>query len=621
MKRILASFLALCLLASMAPNAQSAQVSAGKACKKINSSKKVGLVTFSCKKVKGKLIWTSKPPSTQKNQEQNNQNNQDQNNQNKNPENPNKYVIGWICDGVADARGAKDANGVEIVCVQGGDGKFAWVERKEYDSSKNPPPLPNNNENKVPANGLPCAKVGEEFTTPAGIELTCIAGSDLQTFWVAGDQSPKAALFGNENIRASMRAFPRPLLNKCQPEPGQEYQYYRTGKTFAIDPFDTKHFIVAVERLGIFESFDAGTTWLPASTEGMLFDMKKSDATVCFKESPPIKFDPSVKGRIYLLFGGTGSVQAKKWQARGSGLYVSNDNGKSWEFLTKPEMNSYTSSLAIDPKNSNILYLGSGSSPLSSTESNPNETFVNDGIVYKSIDAGKTWEELKTGWGKHTRAYSLRVDPNNSNTILMSVFQTPLGQDPNNKSATGTNLKPGLHVSYDAGKTWAQLGNTPNHQLSIYNISVSDNGEGIIFTPQQSSVATSFYSIDGGKTINAIPGKEILLPTFVPGSNQIAYGIREGSPSIPGDQLLRTTDGGQSWSVYANTPAEMQFTLPESAKREHARPQQISFEPNNPSTMFINGAGGKIARSTDGGLTWKLLTTWETFPKMDVIAK
>lgn len=630
MKRVLASLVALSLLAFLIPSAQSAQISAGSACKKANVTKKVGSVTFVCKKVKNKLVWTSKAPVAKPNNQSQNPgpNNHSQNpgpnNQSQNPDSSKKYVIGWVCDGVADAKGAKDANGVEIVCVQGSDGKFAWIGREENDRSKSAPPTPSNTQNQTvttPANGLPCAKAGDEFVTSAGIELTCIAGSDLKTFWFAGDQTPKAAPFGNENIRASMQAFPRPLLNKCQPEPGQEYQYYRTGKTFAINPFDTKHYIVAVERLGIFESFDAGATWVPASTEGMLFDMKKSDNTVCFKESAPIKFDPVVKGRIYFLFGGTGTVVAKKWQARGSGLYVSNNNGKSWELLTTPEMNSYASSLAIDPNNSEVLYLGTGSSPLSSTESDLSQTFVKNGIVYKSTNAGKSWEELNTGWGKHTRAYSLRVDPNNSNTILMSVFQTPLGQDPNNKSATGTNMQPGLHISYDAGKTWALLGNTQNHQLSIYNISISDNGEGIIFTPQQQNVSTSFYSTDGGKTINPILGKEILLPTFVPGSNQIAYGIRERGPSNSRDELLRTTDGGQTWSLHAYTPTEMQFTLPESAKREQARPQQISFEPNNPTTMFINGAGGKIAKSTDGGLTWKLLTTWETFPKMDVIAK
>ncbi len=612
MRRVLWALLLFSILISGAPSSTGAQPAAGKPCKKVNQTKALGSVTLLCVKVGGKLIWRSQAPKKTSGQTGTSPNQDSKN-----------YTIGWICDGVADAKGARDSKGVEIVCVKGSDGKYAWASREEIERAKTAMPTGTQNTpvDTTPGDGKPCTKPNEEVVTAQGIEIACLVGSDGKMFWHAGDQTPRAPLFGNANIRASMTVFPRPQINKCQPEPGQEYQYYRTGKSFVIDPFDSNHYFTTVERLGFFESFDAGATWVPASTEGLLFDMKKADNTACFKEIGRITFDPYTKGRVYLLFGGTGTVNAKKWQARGSGLYVSNDGGKTWEFLTKPDMHSSVGYLAIDPKDPKTLYMGTSSSPLSSTESDIGQAFVTVGLIYKSTDGGQTWKELSTGWGKHTRAYYVRVDPDNSNRIMMAIFQTPLGQDPNNKSASGTNLAAGFHVSNDAGATWAPLGSSEAHKLSVYNITVSSDGKGIIFSPQQTGIRTSYWSQDGGITFKPTTGLDLMLPTFVPGSNQIAYAILEKGPTSSSDQLMRTTDGGNSWSFWSNTPAEMQFTLPDKLTSQQARPQQISFDPKDSKVMFINGAGGKIAKSTDAGLTWKLLTTWQTFPEMKVTTR
>ena len=600
-----------------------AQVKAGTTCKKLNSTTVSGKTTFICLKVQGKLIWkvaptpTIKPTPTASSAPANNQD---------------RYQLGLICDGVKDAMGAKDRNGLEMVCIQGSDGKYAWFSRTEYEKNRtaqNPTQSGNSNSNQgsetkpeaKPENGKPCTKEKEVVLTSAGIELVCTAGVDKLLFWYQGDQTPKAALFGNSNIRASMLEFPRPSYNQCKPEPGQEYQYYRTGKTLVIDPFNSQHLFVGVERLGIFESSNGGATWIPASTEGILFDMKKSDNTVCFKEIYGMKYDPKVKDRVYLLLGGTGTVNAGKWQARGSGLYVSNDNGKNWELLTTPDMNSYTASLAIDPNDSETLYLGVMSSPQTSTGADQSAVFVTSGIIYKSTNGGKNWVELPTGWGKHTRALSIRVNPNDSKNIILAVFQTSSGRDPNNKAATGTNLKPGYYESKDGGASWSAIGSSPIHQLSVFYSTISINGQGIIYTPQHEGYESSYYSTDGGKTFVAISGKQLMLPIFVPNSNTTAFGILERENFTTLDRLMKTTDGGKSWSFVAYTPAEMQFTLADQLTREQARPQNLSFDPNNYSIMYLNGGGGKVAKSTDGGVTWTLLSTWETLPKMNIVAR
>lgn len=609
MKKALSTGLVLALFLTLAPLAHGAEIKQGSPCKKVKATTNVGRTVFTCVKVSGKLIWRStgtiKDPKTSPAVAGRN------------------YEIGWICDPVADANGAKDSKGVEIVCNKGSDGVWAWRSRAEVGNPDKKDSTPIQNViDYSPIAGNPCKNANEVLVNSAGVELTCGVGQDKLQFWYAGDQTPKAALFGNENIRASMIAFPRPQKHKCVIEPGQEYQYYRIGRAFAVDPFDPKHMFAAVEWTGFYESFDGGSTWKPASMEGLLADMKKADNTICFKEIPGVKFDPYTKGRVYLLFGGTGSVAGKKWQARGSGLYVSNDSGKNWEFLTTPDMTSFTGTLEIDPKNPSVLYLGTGAIPVSNFPGDPISSFVTKGIVYKSTNAGKTWTELNTGWGKQTRVYKIRIDPNNSQNLIIAVFQQRSGQeDTANVMPAGTGLKPGFYQSTDGGETWKAFGTSTEHQLSVVDPAISADATSYIFTPQTGNYIDSYYSNDGGKTFNVLPGKELLLTTFAPGSNTVAYAIQKASASMSSDLFVKTSDGGRTWTVIGNTPVGLQYNNSALADRSHERPYYMTFDPTNSSTIYITAAGGKIARSTDLGVSWTILTTYKDFPAMNVPAK
>lgn len=426
--------------------------------------------------------------------------------------------------------------------------------------------------------------------------------------------STRVPLWGNANIRASLTAFPRPLEHKCVPEPGQEGQYYRTTFTLAINPFDSQHLFIGIERLGVFESLNGGTSWSAASLEGVLPDMAKADGSICFKEVWKIEFDPAVRNRVYLLYGGTGSVNAKKWQARGAGLYVSNDRGKNWEFITEPWMHAYTTTLEIDPTNSNVIYMGGSSSPLTSTESNLNEVFVTKGLVYKSTDAGKTWTELPTGWGRDTRCTDVHVDPSNPNIVTISVFQTPTGQDPSRQSASGTGLPAGLYRSRDGGSTWARVGSSALHKHSASQGRFSDDGQMILFEIQDRNGQQPLVSSDGGATLVAPTNGVWFMPTVLPGSNRTGFFVNWDSRL--GDTLIRTDDAGRTWQSVGKTPSEMQYYVENSIPgyTGRGRPSKLVIDPSNNSIMYMAGASGKIAKSTDGGASWRMLTTWESFP-------
>jgi hypothetical protein len=80
-----------------------------------------------------------------------------------------------------------------------------------------------------------------------------------------------------------------------------------------------------------------------------------------------------------------------------------------------------------------------------------------------------------------------------------------------------------------------------------------------------------------------------------PSNDQVIYGAASG----PGGGILRSQDGGQTWSMLANG----QF--------DGATLGSLAVDSSNPNTVYLSvwgGVAGGIYKSTDGGVTWNNLT-------------
>nr|MBA3640545.1 hypothetical protein [Acidobacteriota bacterium] len=94
--------------------------------------------------------------------------------------------------------------------------------------------------------------------------------------------------------------------------------------------------------------------------------------------------------------------------------------------------------VAIDPKDSNVLWLGTGEN------TSQRSAHFGDG-VYKSTDAGKTWKHMGLKNSEHIG--EILIDPRNSNVVYVSA-QGPLW------SAGGDR---GLYKTTDGGATWTRV--------------------------------------------------------------------------------------------------------------------------------------------------------------------
>ena len=124
--------------------------------------------------------------------------------------------------------------------------------------------------------------------------------------------------------------------------------------------------------------------------------------------------------------------------------YVAASAGNLWKTENRgntftPIFDKYGSyslgTVAVDPRNSNIVWLGTGEN------NNQRSVSFGDG-VYKSMDAGVTWNRMGLENSEHIQ--NIVIDPRNSNVVYVTAIG-PLW-------APGGDR--GLYKTTDGGQTW-----------------------------------------------------------------------------------------------------------------------------------------------------------------------
>jgi TonB family protein len=171
-----------------------------------------------------------------------------------------------------------------------------------------------------------------------------------------------------------------------------------------------------------------------------------------------------------------------------TGVYKTIDGGANWRLSGSFES---VATLAIDPRNSSILYAGS----------------LSKGI-FKSVDAGTTWRQLA-----QLPARAIQIDPNDSGTIYAATAR-------------------GISKSIDSGNTWMEL--LPGTSFSKLTINPTFTNAVLAVT----DAGDLFKSTDAGASWQFI-GRNLVdetvhpLPVPSPSNRTITF-----SPSDPIDNSL-----------------------------------------------------------------------------------
>lgn len=388
---------------------------------------------------------------------------------------------------------------------------------------------------------------------------------------------------------------------------------------FADDGFDQVIFVLApkpaelgtlfagTERAGVWKSTDWGIHWEQRS-------------------------DGIVPTRIFALSQspiGNNTLYA----ATNAGLYVSRDDGASWEGVTGLAASVRILDVLTDPVFPGVAYVATDNAQIHKT--------IDDGLSFQSISTGLPGDPVlaleAAPFGNLyavTNKGELYVSSDEGdewfptgNEIAEPVLS--LATDPTNPFITyvGTNGG-GVYRSITNGLTWEPV-NAGLDIPFVFTLAVDPTSGDVLYA---GSVNTVYKSTDGGDNWNTVSDglpngfvQELVvdnedsnvLHAFVAGVGifSTSDGGQPWAESVSGDPFLRDVPlaishvssnklfaGSDVQGVYASTDGGQTFTQASEGMTLFVRGLAIS--PQQPDLMFAGSLGGGIFRSTVGGDNW-----------------
>ncbi|MEP6619004.1 MAG: hypothetical protein ABJE47_06815 [bacterium] len=335
-------------------------------------------------------------------------------------------------------------------------------------------------------------------------------------------------------------------------------------------PGPSKTLFVAAAGGGIWKSTNNGVTWRPVFDDKNIISMGM------------LAIAPSDTNTI---FAGTGEPNSRNTIEPGAGVYKSTDGGNTWALMGL-EKTQHIGRIAIDPKNKDVIYVAALGAAWKATP---------DRGLYKSIDGGKTWTMSKF-ISDRAGFVDVTIDPRNSDVVYASSwerYRTPYSL---NSGGPGS----ALWKSIDAGKTWTEIkgGGYPEGMKGRIGLALAPSNPDVVYalteafsmTPEKYTMGTRpkangvYRSADGGKTwehtstVDTRPFYYSQIRVDPKNPNRIYYSSTE---------LQVSNDGGKTTS--------------NAAQGVHVDDHGIWIDPNDPERWALANDGGVAITFDKGG--------------------
>ncbi len=429
--------------------------------------------------------------------------------------------------------------------------------------------------------------------------------------------------------------------------------------SLAVDPTNGQIVYAAAAGGGLWKSTDGGSSWTPL-TDG--FPRLASGAVAVDPNNPQTIYYGT--GELNFNIDGYPGTDV---------IYKSTDGGSTWTQLSLPPTGGlfYTSKIVVAPSNSSVVYAAGYWDLYKSTDggSNWTELYLTDGAVddivvdpnnsnliyaaygegfsgsntnygiYESTNGGTKWTKLTTGLPPSSQIFrvSLAMAPSNDQILYAAIN--------GNMPSGGSSDTNRVYISTNGGSSWTALPSvTSAHDFGggqgWYNnvIAVDPNAPNTVYlggvdfwkstdAGQHWSPMTNGYGqYNGGQSTVHVDQHAI---AFQKGSSTVFYIGNDGGvwrTSNGGSFFTNCNSGLQTIQFYAIDPSNINQAVTVGGTQDNGtelntQPSStwneifggdggyVMIDPTNPNIIYTEYVNGAIQKSTNGGGTFKQITS------------
>lgn len=221
---------------------------------------------------------------------------------------------------------------------------------------------------------------------------------------------------------------------------------------------------------GVFKTTNGGISWLP------IFD---SQPVLSIGD---MALEP---GNPEVIYVGTGEGAPRNSISFGNGIYKSTDGGASWKHMGLATSERITRIL-VSPRDPSVVYAG-----VLGHVFGPNP----DRGVYMSTNGGSSWEKVLYIDESHGVS-DMDIDPRNPNVLYAAMWRFERKPWTHHSGSE----QGGVFKSVDAGRTWRKLTNGLPKLIGRIAVKVSPADPDIVYVLAESNEGTFFRSTDKGES-------------------------------------------------------------------------------------------------------------------------
>lgn len=267
-----------------------------------------------------------------------------------------------------------------------------------------------------------------------------------------------------------------------------------------------------------------------------------------------------------VIWVGSGEANNSRSSYWGDGIYKSTDAGKTWTNMGLPETH-HIGRIVIDPNDSDVVYVAALGHLYSENEERG---------LYKTTNGGKSWSkvlEVKREDGKYIGVVDVTMSPDDPNTLIAAAYDKIRRPWTFNEGGEGS----GVYKSTNGGKSWEKLGNGfPGGFLGRIGLAYAPNNANVVYANVEN------VNVEGISDEERRRMLEVGIPL---GQDQKVAGV----------EMYRSDDGGESWRKI-NPDGEDVGGYPSYYY------QQVIVDPNNADHVYVLGI--RVWETKDGGKTW-----------------